>query len=106
MYYVRYKDVCGKSSVLPHWRNEQLYVQPPTSAVNVMLPAYAADRRRMLHNTRSAPAVIDRYLLPADDQQQTRPPADIAVVDRWDRQTDRLLIVLWTMLHILRGQCQ
>jgi len=46
--------------------------------------------RRYLHlllSARSAPAAIDRYLLPAE-RSAANPPAAVAVVDRWDRQTE------------------
>ena len=65
---------------------QQVCVQPPPSTVNVTLPAFAAERRRLLQGARSAPAAIDRYLLPA-----RRSAANLlhaaAAVDRWDRQT-------------------
>jgi len=35
-------------------------VQPRTSAVNMTLPAFTAERRRLLHGS------VDRYLLPAN----------------------------------------
>jgi len=44
------------------------------------LPAFAAERRRLQHGARS-------YLLPAG-RWATNPPASVAAVDRWDRQTD------------------
>ena len=34
-------------------------------STNVTLPAFAAERRRLLHGARSAPAAVDRYPLPA-----------------------------------------
>jgi len=53
------------------------------------LAAFAAKRRRLLHgaSASSAPASIDRYLLPAGRSEEN-PPAAVAAVDRWDRQTD------------------
>ena len=37
---------------------------------------------------RSAPAATDRYFLPTG-RSAANPPAAVAVVDRWDRQTDK-----------------
>jgi len=51
---------------------QQVCVEPSPSALNVTLPAFAAERRRLHHGARSAPAAIDRYLLPQGAQQQTR----------------------------------
>jgi len=57
------------------------------------LPAFAversaAERRCVQHGARSAPAAIDRYRLPAR-RWAANPPAAVADVDQWDRQTDR-----------------
>jgi len=41
---------------------KQLCTQPHTAAVDVTLPAFAAERRRLLHGDRSVPAAIDRYM--------------------------------------------
>jgi len=52
-------------------RNKQVCVQPPPPAVNVTLPALAAERRaasQLLLSTGAcctAPAAVDGYLLPA-----------------------------------------
>jgi len=62
---------------------EQVCVQLPTSADNVTLLAFAAAERRA-----AVRRVIDRYLLPAGPTA-ANPPQRYAVVDRWDRQTDR-----------------
>jgi len=51
------------------------------------LPAFAAERRCLLHGPRSALAAVDRYMLPAG-RSTTNPPAAVAAVDRWDRRTD------------------
>ena len=48
------------------------------------LPAFAAEHRRACS---MAPAVIDRYLLPAG-RSAADPPAAVVAVDRWDRETD------------------
>jgi len=42
---------------------------------------------RLQHGARSAPAAIDRYLLPAG-RSAANPPAAVSAVDRWDRRTD------------------
>jgi len=55
-------------------------VQRPTSADNVTLLAFAAERRAAL---RLAAAAIDRYLLPAEPTA-ANPPQRHAAVDRWD----------------------
>jgi len=57
-----------------------------TSAFNMTLPEFAAERR-VQHGARSAPAAIDRYLLVAERSAAT-PPAAVVAIDRWDRQTD------------------
>ena len=69
------------------FRSLQVCVQSPASAVKVTLPAFAAERRRLLHGACSAPAAIDRYLLPAGRSAANSPAAMVAV-DRWDRRTD------------------
>ena len=52
------------------------------SAVNVTLPAFAAERRA------AAPLLLgDRYVLPAK-HSAANPPHAAAAVERWDRQTD------------------
>jgi len=51
------------------------------------LPAFAAERRRLLHGTRSALAAINRYLL-STGRSAANPPAAVAAVARWVRQTD------------------
>ena len=61
--------------------------KPPPSALNVTLPAFAAERRRLHYCARSAPTAVDRYLLPAG-RSAANPPAAVAAVDRWDRRTD------------------
>jgi len=40
------------ADVNKRWR-EQVRVQPPSSAINVTLPVFAAERRRLLHGSRS-----------------------------------------------------
>jgi len=51
------------------------------------LPAIADERQRTQHGVRNAPAPIDQNLLPAG-RSAANPPAAVAAVDRWDRQTD------------------
>jgi len=60
----------------------QVYTPRPRSAVNVTLPSIAAERRRLLHGARSAPAAVDRYLLPAA-RSAANPLHAAAAVDRW-----------------------
>ena len=52
------------------------------------LPAFAAERRRLQHGARSAPAAIDWYLLPARGSAANPASAAVAAVGRWDRRTD------------------
>ena len=52
------------------------------------LSAFAAERRRLQHGARSAPAAIDLYLLLAG-RSAANPPAAFATVDQWVRRTDR-----------------
>ena len=40
---------------------QQVSTEPPPSALNMTLPAFAAERRRMQHGARSAPAAIDTF---------------------------------------------
>jgi len=68
-------------------------VQPPPSDLNATLSAFAAER--LQHGARCTAATIDRYLLSA-----VNPPAAIAAVDRWDRQTDRRPTVTKTLLRV------
>jgi len=60
---------------------EQVCVQPPLSAVNVTLPAFTAERWRLLHSA------IHRYLLPQDAQLQTLRTPLLLSIDGTDRQT-------------------
>jgi len=64
-------------------------VEPPPSALNVTLPAFAADSRRLHRwvHCSTASAAIDRYLLPAGCSVANQPAA-VAAVNRWYRQTD------------------
>jgi len=51
------------------------------------MPAFAVER-----NACGAPAAIDRYLL-STRHSAANPPAAVAAVDRWERQTDGRLTV-------------
>ena len=52
------------------------------------LSTFAAERRRLQLKAPSAPAAIDRYLLPID-RAAANTPAAVAAADRWtDRRTD------------------
>ena len=67
------------------------------------LPAFAAERRRLLCGDRSAPAAIDQYLLPAV-RLAANPPHAVTAVNRWGRHTDRRLRGQQTLFRILCGQ--
>jgi len=63
-----------------------------TSAVNMTLPAlavFSAERRAAAPLLLSAPAAVDRYLLPTGEQQQTRRRLLQRPIDGTDRRTDR-----------------
>ena len=64
--------------------NKEVCVEPPPSALDMTLPAFAAGRRRTCS---TALAAVDRYLAPAAGRSAANPPAAAAVVDRRDRQT-------------------
>jgi len=68
-------------------QTNQVCVESPSSALNMTLPAFAAERRRC---TRSAPTAIDRYLLPAG-RSAANPQASVAAVDQpsWNRSTEQ-----------------
>ena len=66
--------------------DKQVSVKPPPSALNMTLPAFAAERRRVQHGTRSASTGIDRYLL-RSGRSAANPPSTVAAVDRY--WTDR-----------------
>ena len=61
-------------------------VQLPTSADSVALPTFVRCTPLLRLLLSACHAAIDRYRLPTC----SNPPHVIAVVDRWDRQTDRL----------------
>ena len=56
-------------------------VEPPPSALNMTLPACAAELRRLQHDARIALTAIDRYILPAR-RSAANPPTAVAAVDR------------------------
>jgi len=60
--------------------NKEVCVEPPPSALDMTLPAFAAGRRRTCS---TALAAVDRYL----GRSAANPPAAAAIVDRRDRQT-------------------
>ena len=66
--------------------HQQVCVEPPPSAFNMTLPAFAAERGRLQHGARS-----HRLISAADAgaQQQTRRPQLLLSVDGTDRRTDR-----------------
>jgi len=60
---------------------KQVGVQPPPSALDVTLPAFAGERRRLMHRAHIS--------CPHGAQQQTRrPPPLLLSIDGTDRQTD------------------
>jgi len=71
-------NVCNYKNLLI----EQVCVEPPPSAFDITLPAFAAERRRLQHGTRSW-----RSISPANRARRSKPA--VAVVGRWDKQTDR-----------------
>ena len=70
------------------YRIKQVCVDSPPSALNMTLPASAAERRHLQHGARSVPVAVDRCFLLAGRSAAT-PPAAVPAGDRWYRQTDR-----------------
>jgi len=68
-------------------QTRQVCVQTHSSALNV---TFAAERWRLQHGICSAPAEIDRYLLPAGGHSAANLPA--AAVNQWDREMDASLL--------------
>ena len=71
----------------------KIHVQPRSSALNVTLPAFAAERRAVQLLLMSAPAAGTRRRqlsidFRAAELPAANPPATAAAADRWDRQTD------------------
>jgi len=71
-----------------------------TSAVNVTLPAFDAERRCLLHARRPQLSIDP---LPAG-RSAANLPAAVAAVDRWDRRTDGRSAVTQTLLCWQRQQ--
>jgi len=69
-------------------RPQQVCVEFPLSAVNVTLLAFVAERRRLQHGAHSAPAAIDRYLLPARRSAANPRPPLLLSIDGTDKRTD------------------
>jgi len=63
---------------------QQVPVEHHPSAVNVTLPAFAAERRRLLHSAHSC-----RWISLPAGRSAANPPAAVAAVNRWDRLVDR-----------------
>jgi len=63
-------------------------VQRRLLAVNMTLPAFAAERRATAPLLCAAPAAVNRYFLPTRRSAANLPLAAVAV-NRWDRQTNR-----------------
>ena len=74
---------------------KQVCVEPP-SALNVTLPAFAAQRRRLQNDACSTITALCRYLLPTGSSA-ANPPAAADAVDRWDKWTDRQLTITQTL---------
>ena len=55
----------------------EVCVEPPSSALNTTLRAFAAERRRV-----QCAAAIDRHLLPTT----ANPPAAVVAADRWEKR--------------------
>jgi len=68
--------------------DKQVCVERLSSALNTTLSEFAAERRRLQHGPRSAPAAVDRYLLPARHAAGNSSAA-VAAVSQRDIQTDR-----------------
>ena len=68
-------------------QNQTRQAQTHSSALNV---TFAAERWHLQHDICSAPAEIDRYLLPAGGHSAANLPA--AAVNQWDRETDASLL--------------
>jgi len=87
---------------------QRVCVQPPASAVNTTLLAFAAQRRRTArlhaawHPQQARRATIDRYLLPAAANPPHAPPLLSIVLSRLD-YCNSLLIDL-PLTHIQRLQ--
>jgi len=62
---------------------EPVCVEPPSSALNVTLPAFAAERQRLQHG---AAASIDMCC--RRRRSAANPPAAVAAVHQRDRRTD------------------
>jgi len=77
------KNQIRVSQAIGNVRIYQLCIEPPSSALNMKLPAFAAERRRPQHGACSCRSVC---LLTG--RLATNPPGAVAAVDRWDRQTD------------------
>jgi len=79
-------DFCGRQT----YNSKRLFVcalQNPTSADDVTLPAFAAERRASAPSLLSTGTWSDRYLLPAG--RSTVNPPLLLSIDETDRRTDR-----------------
>jgi len=71
----------------------QVYgVQPSTTAINVTLLAFAADRRVAMRRAAAAALQLGarrcQSISPTRGAPSSKPPHAAAAVDRWDRRTD------------------
>jgi len=77
------------------------------SAINVILRAFAAERRAVAPLLLSASrAAIDRSMCQASAQQQTHSSGVRRANDGINGQTDGRPAVTWTLLRILCEQCK
>jgi len=87
-----------------HRQLKQVCVQPSPSAVNVTLPAFAAERRAaaglLLRASACCTTIAARLQLHIDllhaGRSAANPPHAAAAVDRWDRQIDRRTLDRYT----------
>jgi len=68
-------------NVTDNEKEKQVCVEPPPSALNMTLPAFAAERRRL--HCSMAPGLAQGA------QQESRLPPLLLSIDGTDRQTDR-----------------
>jgi len=70
-----------------HWLYSRVCVEPPPSALNKTLPAFATERRRLWHSARGCRSIspVRRAL---STQQQTHRPLLLLLIGGTDRRTD------------------
>jgi len=91
---------------------KQVCVEPLLSALNMMLPAFAAKHGHpkgvSIEGWYAAPtpAAIDRHILPAGCSAANSPAAVAAIDDGTNRQIDGCLAIIQTLHCIVCGQCR